>query len=222
MAAGKINLQANDGKVLGLYAPDGMSANTDIVPANANGDATKVFKVADAVNADEAVSKGQLDAKPSVNAGYVLPFATSSVPSGYLECNGSALSRTVYADLFAIIGTTYGAGDGSTTFNIPDLRGEFIRGFDNGRGIDNGRVVGSPQGDAIRNITGTVVSNYISSSPNNGVGALKSSIQQTFHRYNYLSGTYWGAKLDFNASLAVPTANENRPRNIAMMYCIKY
>ena len=61
MAAGKINLQANDGKILGLYAPDGMSANTDIVPANANGDATKVFKVANAVNPDEAVSKAQLD-----------------------------------------------------------------------------------------------------------------------------------------------------------------
>ena len=60
MAAGKINLQANDGKVLGLYAPDGMSANTDIVPASVNGDNTKTFKVADAINADEAVSKGQL------------------------------------------------------------------------------------------------------------------------------------------------------------------
>jgi len=60
MAAGKINLQANDGKVLGLYAPDGMGANTDIVPASVNGDATKVFKVANAVNTDEALAKGQL------------------------------------------------------------------------------------------------------------------------------------------------------------------
>ena len=66
MAAGKINLQANDGKVLGLYAPDGMSANTDIVPSSVNGDATKVFKVANAVNADEAVSKAQLDLKATL------------------------------------------------------------------------------------------------------------------------------------------------------------
>jgi len=66
MAAGKINLQANDGKVLGLYAPDGMSANTDIVPASVNGDATKAFKVADAINADEAVSKAQLDLKATL------------------------------------------------------------------------------------------------------------------------------------------------------------
>jgi len=215
MSAGKINLQANDGKILGLYAPDGMSADTDIVPASVNGDATKTFKVSDAINPDEALAFGQL-------TGYVLPFTTSSVPNGFLECNGAAISRVVYADLFVVIGTLYGAGDGSTTFNIPDLRGEFIRGFDNGRGIDNGRVVGSPQGDAIRNITGTVTSNYISSNPNNGVGALKSSIQQTTTRYAYTSGSSWGAKLDFDASLAVPTANENRPRNIAMMYCIKY
>jgi len=71
MAAGKINLQANDGKVLGLYAPDGMSANTDIIPASVNGDATKVFKVADAVNADEAVSKVQMETAIS-NSGKVL------------------------------------------------------------------------------------------------------------------------------------------------------
>jgi len=60
MSAGKINLQANDGKILGLSAPNGMSADTDIIPANINGDNTQTFKVADAINANEAVSKGQL------------------------------------------------------------------------------------------------------------------------------------------------------------------
>ena len=71
-----------------------------------------------------------------VPLGTVLAFATKTASSGWLECNGSAVSRTTYAALFAIIGTTYGAGDGITTFNIPDLRGEFIRGWDNGRGVD--------------------------------------------------------------------------------------
>jgi len=71
-----------------------------------------------------------------VPLGTVLAFATKTASSGWLECNGSAISRTTYAGLFAIIGTTYGAGDGTTTFNIPDLRGEFIRGWDNGRGVD--------------------------------------------------------------------------------------
>ena len=60
-------------------------------------------------------------------------------PSGYLKCNGAAVSRTTYADLFAEIGTAFGAGDGSSTFNVPDFRGEFVRGWDDSRGVDSGR-----------------------------------------------------------------------------------
>jgi microcystin-dependent protein len=52
----------------------------------------------------------------------IVPWSDSSIPSGFLECNGSAVSRTTYADLFAIVGTTYGSGNGSTTFNVPDLQ----------------------------------------------------------------------------------------------------
>src|SRR3954447_9235482 len=57
-----------------------------------------------------------------VSTGAILVFASSSIPSGFLVCDGSAVSRTTYAALFAVIGTTYGAGNGSTTFNVPDLR----------------------------------------------------------------------------------------------------
>jgi len=64
-----------------------------------------------------------------------------------LKCNGTAISRTTYAALFAIIGTTHGAGDGSSTFNVPDLRGEFVRGWDDGRGVDSGRNFGTSQSD---------------------------------------------------------------------------
>ena len=77
--------------------------------------------------------------------GKISMFARSTAPSGYLKCNGAAISRTTYAALFSAIGTTFGAGDGSTTFNIPDLRGEFIRGWDDARGIDTSRVFGSWQ-----------------------------------------------------------------------------
>ena len=71
----------------------------------------------------------------------------TSLPTGWLKANGAAVSRTTYSNLFAAIGTTYGVGDGSTTFNIPDLRGEFIRGWDDGRGVDSGRTLGSWQDD---------------------------------------------------------------------------
>ena len=84
----------------------------------------------------------------SVPTGCVFCRAAAAVPSGYLECNGAAVSRTTYSALFAVIGTTYGSGNGSSTFNLPDLRGEFVRGFDNGRGVDSGRSINNPQGSA--------------------------------------------------------------------------
>ena len=78
-------------------------------------------------------------------------MATTTAPSGYLKCNG-AVSRTTYADLFAIIGTTHGAGNGSTTFNVPDLRGEFVRGWDDSRG-GYGRSFGSSQSGTVSTTT---------------------------------------------------------------------
>ncbi len=77
-------------------------------------------------------------------------YASASAPVGWLVCNGSAVSRTTYAALFAVIGTTFGIGDGSTTFNLPDMRGYFPRGFDAGAGRDPGRVFGSTQTDQMQ------------------------------------------------------------------------
>lgn len=77
--------------------------------------------------------------------GSVFAMATPTVPAGYLECNGAAVSRVSYRTLFGLIGTYYGGGDGSTTFNLPDLRGAFVRGHDNGRTVDNGRGFGTTQ-----------------------------------------------------------------------------
>ena len=84
-----------------------------------------------------------------VPAGSIFTFASTTVPSGYLECNGAAVSRSTYATLFAAISTTFGVGDGSATFNLPDLRGQFVRGWANnatGTG-DDGRSFGSSQAD---------------------------------------------------------------------------
>ena len=77
--------------------------------------------------------------------GVVLPFAMETPPDGWLKCNGSPVSRTDYSDLFAAIGTRYGEGDGSTTFNLPESRADLIRGWDDGRGVDAGRELGSFQ-----------------------------------------------------------------------------
>ena len=174
------------------------------------------------------VSPADLSAaiESSVPSGTVFHFAGQTAPAGWLKANGAAVSRTAYAALFAAIGTTYGAGDGRSTFNLPDLRGEFIRGWDDGRGIDRGRALGSAQGDAIRNITGS-----IDTGSNSGhqlfdeataTGAL--AISQRRWRA-WTSDTQDGrnnpAAFDFDASRVVPTAPENRPRNIALLACIK-
>lgn len=84
----------------------------------------------------------------------VFPYSGSSAPTGYLLCNGSAVSRTTYADLFAIIATTYGAGNGTTTFNIPDIRGRVVAGVDSGAGRLGSGSTGGITGAATLAATG--------------------------------------------------------------------
>lgn len=85
---------------------------------------------------------------PGVPIGAIQQFAMTTLPAGWLECDGSAISRVTYAALFGTIGTTFGTGNGSTTFNIPDMRGYFARGWDHGAGVDPARVFGSTQTSA--------------------------------------------------------------------------
>ncbi|KMK51078.1 hypothetical protein RO21_08225 [[Actinobacillus] muris] len=162
-------------------------------------------------------------------AGLVAYFARASAPEGWLKANGAAVSRTTYAALFAAIGTTFGEGDGRTTFNLPDLRGEFIRGFRDGRNVDNGRAFGSFQGDAIRNITGNFSvrpAGDDSQSPvligGNSVFRQQPSTEKWLPVNLKRAGEQNLSLMTFDASRAVPTANENRPRNIALLACIKY
>ncbi len=94
----------------------------------------------------------------AAETGQIAAFAMTTPPAGWLKCNGAAVSRTTYAKLFARIGTAFGAGDGSTTFNLPDARGEFLRGWDDGRGVDAGRVLGSVQAHLLGSHTHTASS----------------------------------------------------------------
>ncbi len=147
------------------------------------------------------------DIKQRVPTGSIITFPTNIIPTGFLECNGAVLSRTTYADLFAVIGTTYGYTS-SSNFKLPDLRGEFIRGFDNGRGVDSGRSIGTYQADEFKSHK-----HDIASRTNSGVGIgwyLPSG-------YNGITTTKYDTELINSVG-----GNETRPRNIAMMYCIKY
>ena len=160
-----------------------------------------------------------------IPSGAVMYFAGQTAPTGWLKANGAAVSRTAYAALFAAIGTTYGTGDGRTTFNLPDLRGEFVRGWDDGRGIDSRRALGSAQSDAIRNITGKLDSgqNQAEQLFDNVITSGAFGKEQATKQWTFDSSARGDAvtAVTFDASRVVPTANENRPRNIALLACIK-
>lgn len=165
----------------------------------------------------------------AVSPGTILYVAGDTPPPGYLKADGSAVSRLEYAALFAVIGTQYGEGDGQTTFNLPDLRGEFLRGVDDGRGVDAGRVIGSTQGDAIRNITGEYRRGLVNENTIPDAGATSGAFTTGGSRITSgkaignSSGNYPGySALRLDVSEQVPTANENRPRNVALLAVIKW
>jgi hypothetical protein len=157
------------------------------------------------------------DISQSFPAGISIAYRGVSAPKGrWLLCEGAAVSRTTYAALFGAIGTTYGEGDGETTFNLPDDRGVFHRGL--GGASD---VLGIVQGDAIRNITGWSSSgiSYTYNLDAKG-GAMYRDGTNRGYKENCSNGS--GDRLHFDASLVVPTAAENRPVNTAVRYFISY
>jgi phage-related tail fiber protein len=157
-------------------------------------------------------------------AGTIIYSARSTAPTGYLKANGAAVSRTTYATLFAAIGTTYGAGNGSTTFNLPDLRGEFIRGFDDGRDIDSGRTLGSSQGDA----TALPNNAFTTSNPGNHNHSYRNTASDNIagigDNRGYISSDGTGSSTGFAGSHTHTIGGgdiETRPRNVALLACIK-
>jgi phage-related tail fiber protein len=168
----------------------------------------------------EKLARVAVDGSNLTPVGTVGYFPGTSAPAGWLKANGGLYSRSVYANLFAAIGTTYGVGDGSTTFNVPDLRGEFVRGFDDGRGVDSGRGIGTGQTDAFQG---------------HGVGSAADQRAVVIGAYATASVTGTGGIYSESlgaGTLMVPqsdgtngtprTAAETRPRNVALLACIKF
>jgi hypothetical protein len=147
-------------------------------------------------------------------------FAEGTTNPGWLPAEGGEYSRVTYARLFAKIGTLYGAGDGSTTFNVPDGRGRFLRALDQGKGIDTGRTIESPQLDAVQNIVGSFRS-FDRGNPVN-TGAFSDIAPAWSASVASGSSDSWGATTEFDASKVVRTDDETRPTNIAGRLYIKY
>jgi len=158
---------------------------------------------------DGAVTQEKLNSSVIlVPTSAVMAFAGGDPPSGWLYCDGQAVSRTTYAALFAIISTTYGAGNGSTTFNVPDLRGVFIRGHDNGRGLDPSRGFGTYQADAFASHTHLVKEGTVGGGGHTGE--------------QLTSGDDYTNDVAYYSNSIATGGTETRPKNYALYYCIKY
>ncbi len=163
-----------------------------------------------ATNAADARTNLGLGEVSALPVGVPVPWPSATPPTGWLKCNGAAFSAEEYPELAKAYPTN----------KLPDLRGEFIRGWDDGRGVDAGRQLLSSQGDAIRNIEGFA---------DGGIGMSFDAIRGAFYDAGTRSATMANNTtaigktddLGFDASRVVPTANENRPRNIAFNYIVR-
>mgnify|MGYP003119983873 CR=1 FL=1 len=234
-----IRLQDSSGSpFVALKSPSSLSSNVTLTLPPNDGNAGEFLQTDGSGNLSFSIVQG-------VPSGSVFCMAVATVPSGYLECNGAAISRVTYSALFAIIGTAYGAGNGSSTFNIPDLRGEFIRGFDNGKGTDSGRSIASSQSGSNASHNHSISLSGTTSTKSLTGGIRK--ISEGFRANGSASGVFTKTN-DGNSSITGASSNspvsgvnidashnhtfsasgtsgsqgsEARPRNIAMMYIIK-
>lgn len=182
--------------------------------------------VLDPSNRAQVIAKLQTLFSPR-SAGAIQFYAMSTAPSGWLKANGAAVSRTTYAGLFAAIGTVFGVGDGATTFNLPDLRGEFLRGWDDARGIDAGRAFGSWQKGTLTLIDSTLTTPCVVS-PLNGDDVTANTLSRVGVDVA-VAGNYAPTTSTFISGASVAAIGSGgfefgstRPRNIALLACIKY
>ncbi len=175
-----------------------------IIYGNASGDPTALPIGTGVLTGDGTDVSWVAPQNTGVPAGTVIYHAANTPPTGFIKANGAAVSRSTYATLFAVIGTTYGTGDGSSTFNVPDLRGEFVRGWDDSRNIDSGRALGTAQTDELKSHTHPIVGRTSITAASANVGGVG------------------GTTISTSANSGATGGAETRPRNIALLACIKF
>lgn len=208
-----------------IQAPSNVTSDITLTLPSSDGNANDVLQSDGSGNLSFAALP------QSVPTGSVHLMATTTAPSGYLKCDGAAVSRTDESALFAVIGTTWGAGNGSSTFNLPDLRGEFVRGWDDSRGVDSGRNFASAQGDqnkshdhstdtSTKTLTGSFLPGNAFSLGTTGVFSDGGNVNS-----RESGDAFNGRRVDMDAShshtISASGGTETRPRNVAMMYVIK-
>ena len=162
-----------------------------------------------------------------VPAGTVIYYAASSAPYGYVKANGATVSRAAYAALFTALGTTFGVGDGSTTFTLPDLRGEFLRCWDDAKGTDSGRNIGTSQGSGNLAHSHTIYSAPHTGGYQYGIGQVAISRGYPLNigggPYSHVvNGDADGIMSAGTLTNSDSGTTEARPRNMALLACIKF
>ena len=181
------------------------------------------------------------DGTSNINIGGTIPigaiqlFIVDTIPDGWLKANGAEISRTLYSDLFKILGTTYGEGDGKTTFNLPDLRGEFLRIWDDGRGIDKDRKLGSFQDQQLLQHTHGLISwtgNKLLEKTNSGISYSRwfgvgtvygdgGILYSNKSAINHIEGNRINPTDIVYDSKGADVGNQLIVRNISLLACIK-
>jgi hypothetical protein len=229
--SGSVDLSAYTGTVYGEWTGDDgfriLSAGTELARANSNGltvaagssinefsvDGTLGGNSDKAIPTEKAVKTYVDGAVTSAITGSYLFWSTETPPDGYLECNGVAVSRTTYSGLFAVIAEMYGVGDGSTTFNLPDFRGRFPRGWAHGQSTDPDRASRTDRGDGTTgDHVGTKQADELKSHRHFGGEAALSGVGP---------GTGMRGTTD-NYPTTYTGGNETRPINVNILVCIKY
>ncbi|MFC3873804.1 phage tail protein [Neisseria musculi] len=231
-------LQLKDDGTL-AYSNDTILLGSHLSSAVNLADTARPASAAAAKTAYDRGSAALQTAAQAAPAGTVAYFAGHTPPAGWLKANGAQVSRTVYAALFAAISTTYGAGNGSTTFTLPDLRGVFPRGVDDGRGIDSGRGLGTYQPHRLaehRHATGwrhgttgnefALIRSEWAGLHNVTADAASNNVAVNYgHQENYThaAGSSYAHSNDRYATSRAyyDVQAETRPTNVALLACIK-
>lgn len=215
-----------NGREITSYVSDGLKI-TLTTPCEF-GDAVEILAFSSFQSAN-AYTKAEVDALLAASAGLpvgsMLPYPKGSVPPGFLEVDGSVQSAAVYPDLAAYLGTTFNKGDEPAGyFRLPDSRGEFLRGWDHGRGVDAGRALGSAQLDQMQRITGKLIPRNSGTAfdMDGASGALKKT-GGNIQSYATGGGGSLPGDIEFDSanSPGARAGAETRPRNLAVMWCIK-
>lgn len=153
--------------------------------------------------------------------GSVITFAGSVCPFGYLEANGNAISRSTYAKLHAVM-SNHGNGNGTTTFNLPDYRGKFLRMIDGlaGQDVDKAARTAMNPGGAIGNLVGSIQSDEVKSHAHTYITPTKRTQQNAVD--DGYSHTYQGWQGSTTAASYSTGGTETRPKNAYVLYCVKY